>query len=91
MKPFVLTEAKWRALEQRLKTDYPRSVLLSRSKMKRVLGFTTRAHREWQCHRKTDGYWQEAVLMVHLDFFDEQKQTLFLLKYSEYVNSNRHA
>jgi len=54
-------------------------VLLIREKMKKVLGFTSRRHHYFN---QEDDYVEE----IHLDFYDEPKRTMFLLKYSEFLN-----
>ena len=45
--------------------------------MKRTLGFTVREHSEW-----VQG---EHQFTVCLDFYNERKYTMFILKYSEYL------
>lgn len=92
MKPVVLTEKQWKTIREQLKKDYPPSVWLSRSKMREVLGFTDREHTDWL------GYWDNATpedrivgkhgykVTIRLDFYDESKRTMFLLKYGELVN-----
>jgi hypothetical protein len=47
--------------------------------MKEKLGFTVREHREWTQQR---GYMTD----IRLDFYSEPKHTMFLLKYSEYLD-----
>ena len=71
-----------------MKEDYPPSVLLIRDSMKRELGFTTRLK---QFNAKSDDVSEiycfdgevirEYSSFTVLDFFDEQKQMLFKLKY----------
>lgn len=69
-----ITEKKWHEIYQKLASEHPPSVLLIRAKMRRVLGFTVRRHRNWCA---VDGhYWQ-----LYLDFFDEKSMTYFMLKY----------
>ena len=80
MKPVVLTRDQWRLLREKLRNDYPPSVMLMRSKMRDVLGFTDRSHTNWDTGNL------ETVTKIHLDFFDESKRTFFLLKYSEYIS-----
>lgn len=48
-------------------------------KMKDKLGFTVREHREWT---EQKGY----ITDIRLDFYNEPKRTMFLLKYSEYLD-----
>lgn len=73
----TLPENQWRKILAQLKQDYPDnpSVFLVRNIMKRVLGFTVRDNTpSW--HVKT-GF----THTVSLDFFDEQKKTIFILRY----------
>ena len=82
MKPIVISKDQWFVLKEKINNDYPPSVRLVREKMKRVLGFTPRLH-------EISGYPNYTVEM-HLDFFDEHKRTMFLLKYSDYVIKDRN-
>lgn len=78
-KPIVLTQSKWYKLKERLTNDYSLSVMLLSYQMKDKLGFTVREHREWTEQR---GY----MVDIRLDFYSEPKRTMFLLKYSEYLD-----
>lgn len=80
-KPIVLTEAAWAKLHQRLAKDNHSSVMLIREKMKVVLGFTVRRHREWAKNEVS----MAPVDSIRLDFYSEPKRTMFLLKYGEYL------
>lgn len=81
-KSITLTHYQWDQLRARLRQDYPPSVILIRSKMRKVLGFTDREHREYEYIGEfRAGY----DLVIKLDFFDEPKRLMFLLKYSEYL------
>ena len=74
-----LTVTSWMRLKEQLKKDYPPSVLMIRSKMKSVLGFTDRAYypnEEDHCRA-----------IICLDFFSEKKRTFFLMKYSELLET----
>lgn len=81
-KPIVLTEAAWAKLHRRLAQDNHSSVMLIREKMKMVLGFTVRRHREWADDSNFGKYPVETIC---LDFYNEPKRTMFLLKYGEYL------
>jgi hypothetical protein len=83
-KPVVLSEANWLKIYNQIAKEYPPSVLLIRNRMKAVLGFTSRTHREWV--PKMDGGYYETT--IRLDFYNEPKRTMFLLKYSEYLEEN---
>jgi len=72
----------WNKIHSQLLEDYPKSVVLIRDVMKRKLGFTTRTHREWQPGMVS---YEEHVM---LDFFNEPKRTMFLLKYSDFLDDN---
>jgi hypothetical protein len=51
--------------------------------MRKVLGFTSRTHSEWD---EVGGLGEfHRVEQIHLDFFSENKYTMFLLKYSELI------
>jgi hypothetical protein len=97
MKALIITHAQWdRILEEIKKRERP-STYLSREKMKQVLGFTKRNHEEWVkkedaiehdpdsdwLHSDLGGWYEGKTYQgtVHLDFYDEQKRTMFLLKY----------
>lgn len=82
MKPIIISKDQWAILKEKINNDYPPSVRLVREKMKRVLGFTPRFY-------EVEGYPNYKIEM-HLDFFDEHKRTMFLLKYSDYVIKDRN-
>lgn len=85
MKPIVLTEHNWLKLKYHLLQTQPKSVMLTRWKMREVLGFTDRRHREFY---STTGY----QTVICLDFYDEAKKTFFLLKYSDWIrDENSHS
>ena len=96
-KPVVMSPEQWNSILDRIKGREKPSVYLSRSKMKEVLGFTVRDYREYvkdpdYVKRPDNGEWynMEAagwfegkinVRTVRLDFYDDQKRTMFLLRY----------
>ena len=82
MKPLILSEQNWDKLRYHLFQTQPKSVMLTRWKMKEVLGFTDRLHTEWIEDGDIGSGYKKSV---HLDFFDESKRTFFLLKYSEWI------
>jgi ribosomal protein L25 (general stress protein Ctc) len=67
-----LSYANWLKIYNEIAKNHPHSVLLVRTKMRQVLGFTSRTH-------------SLQIEQIHLDFFDERKYTMFILKYSEYL------
>ena len=98
-KPIVMTPSQWDGVLKRIKQREKPSVYLSRKKMKAVLGFTVRDHREYvkdpdyvKPPQDQDSEWYPIIQLgwyegktsqhtVRLDFYDEQKRTMFLLKY----------
>ena len=81
-KPIVLTHRQWDKLRTRLTNDYSPSVMMISWRMKEKLGFTVREYEVW---REVGAKWN-ASSDIRLDFYDEPKRTMFLLKYSEYLN-----
>lgn len=77
MRPVVLTVEQWKTIRSELQTEHPKTVFMIRDKMKRVLGFTVREHRQW------DAGVVNMNFEIHLDFYNERKRTMFLLKFSE--------
>lgn len=69
----------WSKLRQRLKEEYAwkPSMFMIRSTMLRELGFAPRYHIEWD---------KDHGEVIFLDFYDDQLETLFRLKYSEYFD-----
>lgn len=103
MKPIVMTPGEWDKILEKIKSREKPSVYLSRTKMKAVLGFTVRDHREYvkdpdYVSRPQDrdewfymepAGWVEGKMNVHtvrLDFYDEEKRTMFLLRYGNGKN-----
>jgi hypothetical protein len=88
-KPIILSEKNWLAIYNQIAKEYPPSVLLIRDRMRSVLGFTSRTHEEWidrDVDRRDVGYGTKyRITTIHLDFYNEPKRTMFLLKYSEHI------
>ncbi len=82
MRPVILTPDQWKKIRNQLHEEHPKTVFMLRSKMRSVLGFTVRDHRAFV--PKMDGGYYD--LEVHLDFYSENKRTMFLLKFSEVLN-----
>jgi hypothetical protein len=82
MSTLKLSVEQWRKIRADLQTEHPKTVFMLKDKMKRVLGFTVREHNEWI--PKMDGGYSDHS--IRLDFYNERKYTMFLLKYSEYLH-----
>jgi hypothetical protein len=70
----TFTVREWNQLSHRLHEDWPKSVMMMRSKMKAELGFTVREHK-WYTEQ------HGVQRQICLDFYDEAKETWFRLKY----------
>lgn len=81
-KPIILTDKQWKKLRQRLRQDYAPSVTLIRDRMRKTLGFVDREHC-W--YTEQHGF----MSMIYLDFYNEPKRTMFILKYSEYLDKSQ--
>lgn len=81
-KPIVLSTSKWTRLKSKLLEDYPKSVVLIRQRSRETLGFVAREYEEWN----TDSGRWSMNSDVRLDFYNEPKRTMFILKYSEYLD-----
>jgi len=53
-----------------------------RDKMRKVLGFTVREHSIWEAG--------EHSFQIHLDFYSENKRTMFLLKFSDVIGKEHN-
>ena len=84
MKPVILTISQWQTIRAELQTEYPKTVFMLRNKMRDVLGFTVREHKEFV--PKMDGGYYD--MQIHLDFYSENKRTMFLLKFSEAISKD---
>ena len=80
MKSIKLTQKCWSALLKELHLQYPKSVLAIRSRMREKLGFVSRDH---QWYDPKAGHYRTDIV---LDFYSENKRTMFLMKYSEFIN-----
>ena len=77
-KSIQFTMEEWAQLKLEMTKDQElekASVFMIREVMKRELGFTTRMHRQWDPGMVN---YQEHVL---LDFWNDEKETFFRLKY----------
>ena len=82
-KPIEISHKQWNTLREKLKEDYPPSVMMLRSRMQSKLGFTNREYKQWDKEMgKYGGYSKYCVM---LDFYSEKKRTFFIMKYSDYI------
>lgn len=76
-KSIKFTMVEWEQLKLKLvkENELKPSIFMIREVMKRELGFTTRMHRQWDPGMVN---YQEHML---LDFWNDEKETFFRLKY----------
>jgi len=80
-KPIEVSHKNYEKLWDKLKEDYPPSVILIKRKRIEKLGFTPRDYREYD---KANGLYKTSCMM--LDFYSEKKRTFFIMKYGEFLN-----
>ncbi len=86
MRPVILTVEQWKSIRKQLQEEHPKTVFMLRDKMKRILGFTVREHKRWIDEEEIKGDEYTAGFYrfeIHLDFFSQNKRTMFLMKFSE--------
>ena len=72
---------EWSDIYGQILRDYGQGMMV-RTRLRRELGFTYRHHQEWiEFDRTGDQIRRYCEDQVHLDFFDEQAQSWFQLKY----------
>lgn len=76
LKSIKISFSAWPKIYNQLAKDYPPSTIIIRDKMRRTLGFTTRHHKQW------DPGMVSYNEYMFLDFYDEKKKSMFLLRYS---------
>ena len=88
-KAIILSVEQWKIILSSITKTYPPSVLLISNIMKEKLGFTVRWHEEWidrNLASREMGYGTKyRQETIHLDFYNEPKRTMFLLKYSDII------
>lgn len=83
-KTITLSTAGWHKLQEKIVEDYGRATLMISWRLKANLGFTVREHS--YVTSDSGGYW-DRFTDIRLDFWDDQMQTMFLLKYSDFLDS----
>lgn len=77
-KTFTISMNNWLLLREQIRQHYGDSMILLSSKMRRELGFTPRRYSFFNSNTFT---YNDVMC---LDFWDDQLQTMFLLKYGDY-------
>lgn len=73
----------WQEIHKRLLTEHPASVMLIRSRMREVLGFTVREHHQWveQGKNANGRAYGQTQFWICLDFYNDAMESWFYLKY----------
>lgn len=79
-KTLTLSYWAWDKLRTKIIEDYGLTTVLVSWRMREQLGCTVREHRDYD-----DVNWKDNTMK--LDFWDEHLQTMFLLKYADYLGS----
>lgn len=77
-----MTHRSWERLKKQIVKDYGRTTIMISWRLKETLGFTIREHYDFRSD-------YSSRKPIRLDFYDEQLQTLFLLKYSDFVSDQQ--
>ena len=83
MATIKLSEDEWQAIKFKLASDYGPAVVLLRDVMRRELGFLPRNYRYWVYNQDSSSYDGDGEYHheIHLDFYDDVKETFFRMKY----------
>ena len=85
MKSLLLSHEEWDRIYNQIKEEYADnpSVYLIRSKMIKELGFVNREHRgdTYNLSTLTVKDWRDSYSQIYIDFFSDQAQSFFMLKY----------
>lgn len=87
MSTVYMTEKNWQTVREILTAENPKSVMLISTRMREKLGFSVREHRHWT---QTDGRYKFTEESIALDFYNESKYTMFLIRFGEYIAKNPH-
>jgi len=104
MSTLKLTTSQWQKIRAELHEEHPKSVFMLKHKMRAVLGFTVREHTAWvedtvsddksgfdMFSVESEGWYKgkRHEYSIRLDFYNERKYTMFILKFSEYLHGTR--
>lgn len=88
MKALVLRHREWDRIFEQVKQEYADSpaTYLIRSRMVKDLGWTWREHIDWKAYSEGSGYdptidYRDHSSRIHIDFYSEEAQTFFMLRY----------
>ena len=81
-RPIILTTEQWINIRNRITNEHGLSTTMISWKLKEKLGFTVRIHEHYGVVSGRFSY------QTFLDFYNEPKRTMFLLKYGDCIDRN---
>jgi hypothetical protein len=82
-KTIALSNRAWGRLKEKIVEDYGRTTILISWRLRDRLGFTVREHYDYNAD-------YDDRKPIRLDFWCDQMQTMFLLKYSDYLTTEHN-
>jgi hypothetical protein len=79
MKPLKITDKNWQTLRGELLKTHPFSHVMVRDRCKEKLGFVIREHQF---------NWNSWNTELYLDFYDDRKMTVFLIKWGHLLEND---
>ena len=86
-KTLAISHRAWDKLKEKIIEDYGRATVLISWRLRDQVGFTVREHTDYQAG--ANGGWVTGNT-IRLDFWDNHLQTMFLLKYSDYLSTEHN-
>ncbi len=79
-KTLAISHHAWHKLKEKIIEDYGQTTVMISWRLRDQVGFTVREH-----HDYNQNEWHLSH-NIRLDFWDDQMQTMFLLRYSDFLN-----
>ena len=79
-RPIILTTEEWINIRNRIRNEHGLTTTMISWKLKEKLGFTVRLHEQYSVTSR------QYVYQTCLDFYNEPKRTMFLLKYGDCID-----
>lgn len=83
-KTLAISHPAWDKLKEKIIEDYGRATVLISWRLREHVGFTVREHTDYQSG--DNGGWITGNT-IRLDFWDDSMQTMFLLRYADFLNN----
>ena len=83
-KTISMSERQWAKLKAKIVEDHGQATVLISWRLRDALGFTVREYRDYSVDNR-------ARCTIRLDFWDDHLNTMFLLKYSDYLSNTSNS